>query len=264
MEYHYTRPSARTIPRAIAALEQAPAARAAQPERMDDPSIGGPELEEALVQLSWINRLLGAAWVTLEGVVGLWRAAGRPVRLHLLDVGAGAGDINRLLLRWARRAGVDLRITLVDIHPETCAHAARLFRHEPRVSVAQGDLFRLAPGQADIVTASLVLHHVATADLPAALLSLRGAARLGVVVNDLHRHPLAAGFIAAATRLLSRNPMIRHDAPLSVRRGFRAADFEALRQTPGLEGLRYGWRPLFRYLVTLPGVPSEGVGPCGI
>jgi SAM-dependent methyltransferase len=229
------------------------AVRAEGPERMDDLRIGGPELEEALVQLGWINRLLGAAWVTLEGVVSLWRKAGRPRHLRLLDVGAGGGESNRLLLRWGRLAGVDLAVTLVDIHPETCAHAARRYAGEPRVRVEQGDLFHLAPGRADIVTASLVLHHLDTAALPEALLALRRAARLGAVVNDLHRHPFAAAFIAAATRLLSRNPMIIHDAPLSVRRGFRAREFEALRATPGLEGLRYAWRPFFRYLVTLPG-----------
>lgn len=236
--------------------------RATEPERMDDRSIGGPELAEALRQLSWINRLLGAAWVTLEGVVELWRRAGRPARLHLLDVGAGAGDINRALLRWARRAGVDLRITLVDIHPETCRHAARQFRDEERVTVEQADLFALGARRADIVTASLVLHHVASDAIGTALLSLRRAARLGVVINDLHRHPLAAAAITAATRLLSRNPMIRHDAPLSVRRGFRAAEFAALRHGPGLEALRCRWRPLFRYLVTLPGTNPEEDRPC--
>lgn len=232
--------------------------RAEQPERMDDRTLGGRELEEALTQLSLINRLLGAAWVTQEGVLRLWRAAGRPARLHLLDVGAGAGEQNLPLLRWARRAGVALTVTLLDIHPETCAHAARRFHTESRVRVEQGDLFHLRPGSADIVTASLVLHHVPTGDLPTALLGLQRAARIGVVVNDLHRHPIAAGFIAAATRLLSRNPMIRHDAPLSVRRGFRPAEFEALRLVPGLEGLRFEWRPLFRYLVTLPGTGPQG------
>lgn len=231
------------------------AVRAEQPERMDDRSIGGAELAEALRQLSWINRLLGAAWVTWEGVVRFWREAGRPARLHLLDVGAGSGDINRLLLRWADRAGVALSITLLDIHPETCAHAARQFQGDPQISVEQGDLLRLAPGRADIVTASLVLHHLPTAQLPGALLGLKRAARLGVVINDLHRHPFAASFIGGATRLLSRNPMIRHDAPLSVRRGFRAADLDALRQVDGLDGLRYRWRPFFRYLITLPGDP---------
>lgn len=227
--------------------------RSEQTERMDDLAIGGRELAEALVQLRWINRALGAAWPTLEGVVGFWRQAGRPTSLTLVDVGAGSGDLNRLLLRWADWQGVSLQITLVDHHPETCTHAAELHKHEPRVAVEQGDLFQLAPGCADLVTASLLLHHVATADLPDALLAMRQAARLGVVINDLHRHPAAEWLIGAATRLLSRNAMIRSDAPLSVRRGFRRSEWDLLRLHPGLEGLRYHWRPFFRYLVTLPG-----------
>jgi hypothetical protein len=90
------------------------------------------------------------------------------------------------------------------------------------------------------------------------LRTLAGASRLGVVINDLHRHPLAWLGIWLMTRLFSRNRLIRHDAPLSVQRGFRPADFERLRDLPDLRGLRYRWRPLFRYLVIVPPLtPTE-------
>ena len=224
---------------------------------MDDLAIGGPELEEALRQLVWINRLLGAAGPTVEGVARLWQAAGRPSRLSVVDVGAGSGDANRALLAWADRAGVALEITLVDIHPETCAVAARRFASEPRVRVEQGDAFALAPGAADIVTSALFTHHIPDAALPALYRSMLAAARVGVVVNDLHRHPLAWGFIAGATRLASRNRMIRHDGPLSVLRGFDAADLAALRAEDGLGALWYAWRPWFRWLVVVPAVRSN-------
>ncbi len=224
---------------------------------MDNLAIGGPELEQALAQLRRINGLLGAAWPTLEGVARFWVKAGRPRRLHVLDVGAGSGDNNHVLLRWADRAGIDLLLTLTDLNPETCAAASRYWCGEPRVATRQADLFALDRGCADIVTASMVLHHIPTAELPRALGSMAGAARLGVVVNDLHRHWLAWSFIKGATALLSRNRMIRSDAPLSVARGFTAADFQALRTAPGLEGLRYGWRPLFRFLAVLPGKGNE-------
>jgi len=234
-------------------------ARSQAPERMDDLTIGGRELAEALAQLAWINRLLGAPWITLEGVRRLWRAAGCPRRLSLVDVGAGGGESNRLLLRWAALSRVDLGITLIDIHPETCAYAARIYADEPRVRVEQGDLFDLPAGHADLVTASLLLHHLPNESLPRALRAMRQAARIGLVVNDLHRHPAAEWLIRQATRLLSRNEMIRHDAPLSVRRGFRAAELRLLREEPGLESLHFAWRPFFRYLLILPGEGS----PCG-
>ena len=228
--------------------------RSEAPELMDDYSIGGPELEEALAQLRVINTWLGAAWPTLEGVTRLWREAGAPSELTILDVGAGTGDGNRLLLRWATRHQVQLRLILLDMHPDTCVAAAEYYQDEPRVQVQQGDLFHIPLQSIDIVTASLVAHHFSADQLPAVVQAMAQAARLGVVINDLHRHFFAWGSIWLLTRLLSRNRMIRHDAPLSVRRGFRPADFEQLRTTPGLEQLRYQWRPMFRYLVVVPGI----------
>src|SRR6476661_10739589 len=118
--------------------------RSAALELMDDLTIGGDELAVALRQLRVINRALGSAWLTLEGVLRLWRAAGRPQQLTILDVGAGSGDINRLLLAWASRQGIAMRIRLVDIHPETCAVAAAYYRDEPRIEVICSDLLRLA------------------------------------------------------------------------------------------------------------------------
>ena len=220
---------------------------------MDDRSIGGDELAEALRQLRVINQVLGSAWPTLEGVLRLWRAAGRPGRLSILDIGAGSGDINRMLLAWAARQRIAIRITLVDIHPETCAAATAYYRHEPRVQVVCSDVMRLGVRAADVVTAALFAHHFSSEQLPDLFVALARAARIGVVVNDLHRHGLAWAGIWAATRALSHNPMIRNDAPLSVQRGFRAAELEQLRAAPGLSRLTYTWRPFFRYLISLPG-----------
>lgn len=227
--------------------------RSEAPELMDDRSIGGEELVEALRQLRWINRLLVGARPTVEGVQRLWRQAGCPARLSILDIGAGSGDVNRRVLGWATRRNLPLDITLVDINPDTCAEAARFYRDEPRVRVQQGDIFDLPPQSADIVTASLFVHHFPTAQLPQVFETMLQAARLGVVVNDLHRHWFAWGFIWVATRLLSRNRMIRHDGPLSVQRGFQGQDFERLRAaTPALARLSFAWRPFFRYLVIVP------------
>jgi 2-polyprenyl-3-methyl-5-hydroxy-6-metoxy-1,4-benzoquinol methylase len=227
--------------------------RSAALELMDDLAIGGAELREALRQLRVINYALGAARPTLEGVASFWRAAGKPAKLTVLDVGAGSGDLSRALLRWADRHGVQIQLVLADIHPETCAAAAAAHQGEPRVAVVCSDLLQLALRPVDIVTAALFTHHFSQAQLPAVYHAMVGAARYGVVVNDLHRHPLAWAFIWLATRLLSRNRMIRHDAPLSVWRGFRAADLQRLRAEPGLGGLQFMWRPLFRYLIMLPG-----------
>jgi SAM-dependent methyltransferase len=218
---------------------------------MDDRSIDGAELLFALRELRVINWLLQSARPTVEGVARLWQAAGCPSHLSVLDVGAGSGDGCRALLRWADRQRVEIDITLLDIHPETCAEAKRLFRGERRVRVRQGDLFTLDARSVDIVTAALVLHHFSEPLLGRALQALARAARLGVVVNDLERSVLAWLGIRLGTLLLSRNRMIRHDAPLSVARGFRAEDLWRLRALPGLERLTFHRRLLWRWLLII-------------
>jgi SAM-dependent methyltransferase len=239
------------------------ARRSESAELMDDPTIVGKELTEALRQLRWINGLLLAFWPTVEGVDTLWREAGKPARLRIVDVGAGSGENNRVLLWWAAIRGVELDIAVVDIHHDTCREAAEYNQTKPRIHVVQGDLFHPPFQRCDIVTASLVLHHFTNDQLPSIFAALLKITRLGVVVNDLHRHALAWLLIRAATRVLSRNRMIRNDAPLSVQRGFRQSDLRQLREQPGLAGLHWGWRPFFRYVVIAPAanqalIHSEG------
>lgn len=229
--------------------------RAVEPELMDDAKAGGEELAVAHRDLGRLNRIFSASGPILYGVERIWRQAGCPAELSVLDIGCGMGDVNRALLGWADRRGVRLRLTLSDITEEACAEAARFFAEEPRVSVVRQDLYKLPAGCADIVTASQMLHHMAPDDVPAAALALRRASRLGAVIGDIHRHPIAWLAVWAVTRAVSRNPYIRHDGPLSVAKGFRSEDWRQLRSTPGLEALQASWRPLFRYAVIIPKEP---------
>ena len=111
--------------------------RAAEPELMDDPQEEGAELAEAYRRLRTLNKLFGASHPVLFGVRKLWQDAGRPMRFSILDIGAGSGDINRALLKWADRNGVRLHIVLADRSETACAEARRCFRDEPRVEVVE-------------------------------------------------------------------------------------------------------------------------------
>lgn len=225
--------------------------RALAAELMDDFSSGGEELREALRELRILNRLFAASAPTLYGVKQLWQAAGKPQSLSITDVGSGSGDVNRRVLQWASMNGIDMTITLVDITEEACAEARLVFQDEPRVQVVRGDLFTLTEGGADIVTGTQLLHHFAEEELPAVITSMLKGARLGVVVNDIHRHWIAWTAVWLATRIISSNRYILNDGPLSVAKGFRSKDWKHLKQATGMKQMMYSWRPLFRYAVII-------------
>ncbi|MCY9695322.1 methyltransferase domain-containing protein [Paenibacillus alginolyticus] len=225
--------------------------RAKALELMDDHTTGGLELREALRHLQILNRIFGAAGPTLYGLQRLWMEADKPRRLSVLDIGSGSGDVNRHILRWADENRIDLKITLVDITEEACEEARLLFRNEPRVDVIRNDLFELPEGCADVITGTQFVHHFNTDELPNVINCMLKASRLGVVINDIHRHwiPWAAVWLTA--RIVSSNRYIVNDGPLSVAKGFRSEDWNNLRNALSAAKMFYSWRPLFRYVIVV-------------
>jgi 2-polyprenyl-3-methyl-5-hydroxy-6-metoxy-1,4-benzoquinol methylase len=222
--------------------------RTLRPELMDDHGAGGDALREAHRHLQRLNGIFGASGPVLYAVKRLWQEAGQPRQLSVLDIGCGAGDINRALLRWAEQEDIELQLTLADLTEEACAEARALYQDEPRVKVRQLNLFALQPGEADIVAASQLLHHFDEEQVVEAVKAMTRGARIGCAIGDIHRHPVAWAAVWLVTRLVSRNRYIRHDGPLSVAKGFRAADWRRIqdRLEDGVK-LAYSWRPLFRY-----------------
>jgi len=216
---------------------------------MDDLTTGGAELREALQHLRRLNRIFGAASPTLYGVQRIWLEAGKPEKLSILDIGSGSGDVNRHLLRWAAEQEIDMQITLTDITEEACAEARLLFQDESRIQVQQGDLFELPASCADVVTGTQFLHHFSADELPKVVGSMLRASRLGVVINDIHRHWIAWTAVWLMAHMISTNRYIRNDGPLSVAKGFRSEDWRNLKNTLGIPDMSYSWRPLFRYAV---------------
>ncbi|MDQ8734382.1 methyltransferase domain-containing protein [Paenibacillus sp. LHD-38] len=225
--------------------------RAADAELMDDFSEGGPELREALRHLRRLNRIFAASAPTVHGVKKLWIQAGKPGGLTILDIGAGSGDVNKQLLKWADEQRIELTIRLVDITEEACEEARLIFQDEPRVQVKRGDLFGMPGESSDIVTGTQFLHHFDEEELPIAVRSMLNASRLGIVINDIHRHWIAWTAVWLTTRLISSNRYILNDGPLSVAKGFRGKDWQKLGRTLGIPDLSYKWRPLFRYAVVI-------------
>lgn len=231
--------------------------RAEEPELMDDFSMGGDDLHEALRDLRLLNQIFGASSPTIYGIERLWIVANRPKHLSILDVGAGSGDVNRHILRWADKKGIDVTIQLVDVTVEACEEARHFFHDEPRVQVRLVDVKDLPEACVDIVTGSQFIHHFTGDELHTVVNYMYKASKLGVVINDIHRQWIPWLAVWIVSRVVSTNRYIRHDGPLSVAKGFRATDWIKLREAIGIPQLNYSWRPLFRYVVVIPQQSSQ-------
>lgn len=209
-------------------------------ELLDGPLDDPVALAGNLRDLRRINDRMGGASLTGPAIEAL--AAHRD-EVSLLDVGTGGADIPVALLGLASAAGRRLTVVGIDSRPEVLAAAVVAW---PAVAATEGLELHVGDGRSlpypdqsfDVVHASLVVHHLSPGDAAGLLSEMARVARLGVVINDLERS--WRGWIGAwlLGHFLTRNRYTRHDAPLSVRRAYRAAEMATMLRAAGLTPVR--------------------------
>ena len=102
----------------------------------------------------------------------------------------------------------------------------------------------------DIVHCSLFCHHLKDDELTELFQYMNKHAKVGFVINDLQRHWFAYYSIKFLTRLLNGSSLVKNDAPLSVLRGFKKNELNALLDKSSVKKYSISWKWAFRYLVT--------------
>ena len=220
---------------------------------MDDLTLATDALRQNLDELETINTWLGGYQPVLDALARLRGQfpAGRPLRVA--DLGSGGGDTLRHVAHWARRNGVSVELTGIDANQFMLDYAAAKSQDFPEISYRQLDIFsaEFRSEPYDILTCSLFCHHFTDEELVPLLRQWQQQARVAVAINDLHRHWLAYHSIKWLTRLLGGSYLVQHDAPLSVARAFRRADWVRLLAAAGITQYELRWRWAFRWQVIL-------------
>ena len=234
--------------------------RATSAELMDDLSLATEELRQNLDELETINTWLGGYRPVLAALARLQPRLPAGRALRLADLGSGGGDTLRHVARWARRHRVPAALVGIDANAFMLEYAAAKSRAYPEISYQQLDIFSaaFAAQPYDVLTASLFCHHFADAELVELLRRWHRQAGLAVIINDLHRHPLAYYSIKYLTRLLGGSRLVQHDAPLSVARAFSRQDWQRLLAAAGISrySLRWCWAFRWQLIIYAEALPA--------
>lgn len=224
------------------------AARDARPEWMDDPSVNEATFRAALRDIERLNALTFGHVPVLRWLDRLVRD--KPVqRLSVLDVGAGGGDLLRRIAGWGARRGIAVECVGLDLSP--WAEKAAQEAGTPGRWITT-DLFALdAAERFDVVTASIVAHHLDDETLPRLLRWMAERSRLGWLVCDIHRHAVPWLALWATTRALGMVPMVVNDSTQSVARAFTRRDLARAVAEAGVPA-RIAWQVPFRWTVGAP------------
>jgi 2-polyprenyl-3-methyl-5-hydroxy-6-metoxy-1,4-benzoquinol methylase len=216
-------------------------------EIMDDLACSGPVVDQALIELEFINKWLGGNAVTLNGLNNLLPSCSSPIKVA--DLGCGGGDMLMLIADRLRKKKYDAQLTGIDANPNIVSYAQKNATNYPEISFKTLDVFSDAFRQKkfDLVFATLFFHHFTRGQLIDLFAHLTKSTRCGIVVNDLHRHGLAYYSIMLLTKIFSKSSMVVNDAPLSVHRGFKRAELVEILKTAGITTYSLKWKWAFRW-----------------
>jgi 2-polyprenyl-3-methyl-5-hydroxy-6-metoxy-1,4-benzoquinol methylase len=210
--------------------------RATTDELMDADDLDAAIYGEVLHDLATVNSVTLARRPTLSFLDRVKKAHKGP--LKILDVGYGDGDMLRRIARWAKASGIDTHLVGIDLNPNSAAAAARSTPVSLRIDYLTGDYADLAGQGWDVILSSLVAHHMTQGQLSAFLRFMEKEARVGWLVNDLHRHGFAwLGFPILAW-LMRCHPIVRHDGQLSIARSYRPREWKPLLDEAGIKRAR--------------------------
>jgi 2-polyprenyl-3-methyl-5-hydroxy-6-metoxy-1,4-benzoquinol methylase len=220
------------------------------PELLDLPGHDQATLQGNLRDIRRVNRLFGGTRAILKHLPGLVDVMPADREITILDLGTGSADIPAAVVRWARNRGLSVTVCASDISPAILQAARAMARPDPGISYACYDARNvpLPDRSVDIVLCSLTLHHFAPPDAVRVLREMDRLAARGFILNDLRRS--TAGFIAtaAASRITTRNPLTRNDAPLSLRRAYTPDELRALLDRAGIRDGTVETAPWFRLI----------------
>jgi hypothetical protein len=209
--------------------------RRRETEWMDAADVDPAMLARSLRFIRRVNTLLLYTRATISHLDRFSRRWKPGERITMIDFATGSADVPLAIVRWAARRGFDVRIVGLDLHETTCDFARAATRDEPRIEIVRGDALDppFAAGSFDYALSSMFLHHLSEAAAAGALAAMARVARRGIVAADLLRRRRAYAWISLFT-LLS-NPVVRHDARVSVAQAFTAEEALQLRDRAGVD-----------------------------
>ncbi len=223
--------------------------RSNQEEIMDDFNLKGEDLKFVLKDIDNVNLILGGHRVTKKGIKSLLKSSDKK-HFKIADIGCGSGATLRHLSQWAKRNQFNIQFYGIDANTNIVEQAKELSSGFENIQYLNQNIFseEFKSNDFDIITCCLTLHHFSDKSILNLIPTLQEQAKLGVVVNDLHRNTLAYWLFKLYAFFFMKSKIAKQDGAISILRSFKKEDLLNYSQLLHLKSVEIKWCWAFRYL----------------
>ena len=223
--------------------------RSNEKEYLDNSVIATKDLYRNLRELDIINMQLGGYNASRKGLADILKTK-KTVRA-ILDIGFGGGDSIKQLSKFADNKKKKMFFYGVDLKSDCVTYAEDNLSAIDNKKLICDDYRNISKEllkKIDVIHCSLFLHHLTDEEI-ISLFKFGKSNQCIILANDLHRNWFAYYSIKILTTLFSKSYLVKNDAPLSVKRGFRRSELISLLERAGFENYSVKWSWAFRYIL---------------
>ncbi len=223
--------------------------RSDQEEIMDTLAMQGIEMERVFQDINLVNAYLGGNKITLDGIRYLLANIPKEREIVILDMGCGDGEMLVQCARYARKNKRRFKLIGVDLNAQIIEEAGKKIAKYPEISLMHQDVFseEFAQTKVDIFLCTLTLHHFKDQQINTLLTALINRAKVGIVINDLHRSKLAYVLFKMFSHIFLKTGIAKNDGLVSILRGFKRHELKAFSKSLDKEKHTISWKWAFRY-----------------
>lgn len=224
--------------------------RSYEKELLDRDDIPFADIKQNMQELNTVNTLLGGHAITLKGLKAFLKTTDKKTTFIICEIGCGGGDNLFALAGFCEKNNIRAKFIGIDLKAE-CIEFAQQQYPKLNCNWICNDYAKIdfKSDKPSIVFSSLFCHHFTDEQLTAQILWLKHNSLRGFFINDLHRNYIAYYAIRFITSLVSKSYLVKNDAPLSVARGFKKADWQRIFADAGILEYEIRWKWAFRYLI---------------
>ena len=227
-------------------------------EHIDKGDYTPEEYQSCIIELQRVNRWLGDVRI-LRNTLLKDIDHSNVQSVSILDVGAGSGELLRVIARWALATHRSAKLVGLELNPSSARAIADESQAFCAINSVRGDAFELpfVDQQFDYVVSSLFTHHFTNSQVVSLFREMSRVARHGIYLIDLHRHPVAYYFYTTIGRLMFHNRLLREDGALSILRSFKPVELLELGREAGLTNVRVERHFPYRLVLSGSRRPNE-------